>query len=135
MPPNARTSICIWGYFWGNTAARHTYRTSGSLQVQRCGRDRDSAWDGYFPSLDQAVPESWHWPEERAAGVLGRDGWSAGEHLMQVADARQWQNIAAAVRLSSINAEQIKACAGGAAKTGNSVSCTIKVAPSSPSGT
>ncbi len=79
--------------------------------------------------LDQAVPESWHWPEERAASVLERDEWSAGERLMQVADPRQWQNIAAAVHLSSINAGQLQACAESAAKAGSSVSCSIKVVP------
>jgi hypothetical protein len=87
------------------------------------------------PSLDQAVPESWHWPEERAAGVLERDGWSAGERLMEVANPRQWQNIAAAVRLSSINAGQLQACAERADKAGSTVTCSIKVVPPSRSGT
>jgi hypothetical protein len=87
------------------------------------------------PSLDQAVPESWHWPEERAASVLERDGWSAGERMMQVADPRQWQNVSTAVRLSNINAGQLQACAESADKAGSTVSCTIKVVPPGRSGT
>jgi hypothetical protein len=28
--------------------------------------------------MDHAVPESWHWPEARAADMLGRSEWEAG---------------------------------------------------------
>ena len=36
--------------------------------------------------IAQSVPESWHWPEQRAADVLMRGEWDAGMRLLQVAD-------------------------------------------------
>jgi Family of unknown function (DUF6118) len=39
----------------------------------------------------RAMPESWHWPEKRAANVLDRDMWEAGERLQEVADSKRWE--------------------------------------------
>ncbi len=38
----------------------------------------------------RAAPERWAWPERMAAHVLRRDLWSAGERLLQTADAGRW---------------------------------------------
>lgn len=40
----------------------------------------------------RAAPQSWVWPEKMAAHVLRRDLWSAGERLLQAADARRWRD-------------------------------------------
>lgn len=47
----------------------------------------------------KAAPEQWAWPEQRAARVLDRDMWSAGERLLSVADAAQWREVQAARRI------------------------------------
>ncbi|WP_395337613.1 DUF6118 family protein (plasmid) [Novosphingobium sp. BL-8H] len=44
------------------------------------------------------APANWHWPEERAAAMLGRDKWAAGERLLEVADVERWQKMQAALR-------------------------------------
>lgn len=48
--------------------------------------------------IDWSAPRSWYWPEERAAKILGRDKWSAGEWLLEVADPARWQKVRAAIR-------------------------------------
>lgn len=40
-----------------------------------------------------AAPATWAWPEKRAARVLRRDVWSAGERLLTVADGEGWQAL------------------------------------------
>lgn len=40
-----------------------------------------------------AAPANWAWPEKRAAHVLRRDMWSAGERLLTVADGEGWQAL------------------------------------------
>lgn len=40
-----------------------------------------------------AAPARWAWPEKRAARVLDRDMWSAGERLLSVADPERWRRI------------------------------------------
>jgi len=44
------------------------------------------------------APLSWHWPEGRAAAILGRDKWAAGERLLEVADPERWRFVQAALR-------------------------------------
>jgi hypothetical protein len=51
-----------------------------------------------LPIIDRRMPESWHWRERRAAEILGRDGWSAGERLMEVFEPEQWAKVQAAVK-------------------------------------
>ena len=40
-----------------------------------------------------AAPAGWAWPERRAAHVLRRDMWSAGERLLSVADPERWREL------------------------------------------
>ncbi|WP_241693548.1 DUF6118 family protein [Caulobacter sp. SSI4214] len=40
-----------------------------------------------------AASARWAWPEKRAAGVLDRDMWSAGERLLFVADPVRWRGL------------------------------------------
>ncbi|HEY9127433.1 MAG TPA: DUF6118 family protein, partial [Acidobacteriaceae bacterium] len=42
-----------------------------------------------------AAPARWAWPEKRAAHVLDRDMWSAGERLLSTADAERWGRLSA----------------------------------------
>ncbi|WP_324697787.1 DUF6118 family protein [Novosphingobium sp. RL4] len=44
------------------------------------------------------APASLHFPEQRAAAILGRDEWAAGERLLVVADPQRWAKMQAAIR-------------------------------------
>ena len=58
-------------------------------------------WD----AVTRIAPERWHWPEHRAADMLGLDEWSAGERLLEVADPERWQKVKAAMRsIEDVNA-------------------------------
>ncbi|MPS68778.1 MAG: hypothetical protein E2586_09800 [Novosphingobium sp.] len=48
--------------------------------------------------IDWSAPRTWYWPEARAAKILGRDKWAAGERLLEVADMERWQKVEAALR-------------------------------------
>lgn len=66
--------------------------------------------------IAQAVPESWHWPEAKAARILQRDGWSAGERLLQVSDPERWGDLVGAARSAEQNARALANCDQHAAK-------------------
>ncbi|TDW59256.1 hypothetical protein EDF57_11438 [Novosphingobium sp. PhB55] len=60
------------------------------------------------PIIDRRVPESWHWPEQRAADILGRDKWSAGERLLEVSDPARWMRVKAAMEIVEDKSSEIK---------------------------
>lgn len=62
------------------------------------------------------MPESWHWPEKRAANILQRDGWQAGLRVLQEAAI-----------LTRNNANALEDCRKWVAKAKMAVSCSIKV--------
>jgi hypothetical protein len=77
--------------------------------------------------IAQAVPESWHWPEARAARILQRDGWSAGERLLQVSNLPRWNEMVDAIRIVDQNAEALTNCRERIARKGKPVDCAIQV--------
>lgn len=77
--------------------------------------------------VDRAVPEGWHWPEERAASVLQRDGWAAGERMLQVSDPERWQALREASSVWASNAKVLEDCGQRAAKVRKGVTCSISV--------
>ena len=77
--------------------------------------------------IDKAAPESWQWPEERAASLLQRDGWAAGERLLQVSDPQRWQTLREAASVWASNAKALEDCQKRAAKVRKGVSCSISV--------
>jgi hypothetical protein len=77
--------------------------------------------------VDRAAPEDWHWPEERAASLLQRDGWSAGERMLQVYDPQQWRAFQETPRVWQSNAKVLEDCQRRAAKARKGVSCSISV--------
>jgi hypothetical protein len=82
--------------------------------------------------ISQAAPERWHWPEARAANVLGRDAWSAGTRLLAVADQKRFRALLDADRLAEDNRERLSACRARADKAGQSLECVIKVGKPDP---
>jgi hypothetical protein len=77
------------------------------------------------PVIAQLAPESWHWPEERAAAMLRRTPWDAGVRLMQVADPQQAQALADAARLAKDNADVLTGCRKRAEQLNAPVRCSI----------
>jgi hypothetical protein len=77
--------------------------------------------------VDRAVPEGWHWPEERAASLLRRDGWSAGERMLQVSDPQRWRALQETARVWQSNVKVLADCQRRAAKARKGVSCSILV--------
>jgi len=77
--------------------------------------------------IAQAVPESWHWPEDQAAEILGRTRWDAGVRLMQVADPQQAQALADAARLAKDNADVLTRCRERAEHLKTRVKCEITI--------
>jgi hypothetical protein len=78
-------------------------------------------------AIDRAMPESWHWPEQRAADALQLDGWHAGLRMLQVSDPGQWRALQDAAILARDNADALADCRKRAAKAKKAVSCSIKV--------
>ena len=79
------------------------------------------------PIIAQLAPESWHWPEERAAAILRRTPWDAGVRLMQVANPQQAHALGEAARLSTDNADVLAGCRQRAKQFGRPVKCSIEI--------
>lgn len=77
--------------------------------------------------IAQSVPESWHWPEQRAADVLQRNEWAAGIRLLQVSDPARLSALDEAARLAKANAQELADCRDRAAQSKVSVKCRIEV--------
>lgn len=77
--------------------------------------------------IAQAVPKSWHWPEANAARILQRDGWSAGERLLQVSNPARWKQLTEAAQIAEQNAEALASCGERGARRGKPLDCVIKV--------
>jgi Family of unknown function (DUF6118) len=73
----------------------------------------------------RAMPESWHWPEKRAANVLDRDMWDAGERLQAVADPTRWKARTAIEAATVDSKESIAACLRAIARTSKPAECRI----------
>lgn len=81
-----------------------------------------------FPVIvARAVPEQWAWSEKRAALILGRDMWSAGEHLLATADQDRWREIQAERRTMDQNREALVRCAKAAQRAKAEKRCVISV--------
>ncbi|MGN8000170.1 DUF6118 family protein [Sphingomonas sp. 22176] len=81
------------------------------------------------PVIAQLAPESWHWPEERAAAILSRAPWDAGLRLMEVANPPQARALAEAERLSKDNADVLTGCRDRARRLNAPVKCSVSVLP------
>jgi hypothetical protein len=93
------------------------------------------AFGTIIPSrLAQAAPESWHWPEARAAAELNRNGWEAGVRLLQVSSPRRLQALTDAAQLSIDNAGALTDCRSRAGNAADSVTCRVTVRRALPSG-
>ena len=78
-------------------------------------------------AVSRAAPESWHWPEQRAANLLSRDMWSAGARLMQVADPESWSALSRLTDLYRANEKAIDTCYEEAQRRKKAVPCSIEI--------
>lgn len=81
------------------------------------------------PVIDRTVPESWQWPERRAANLLSRDMWGAGVRLMQAADPERWNSLARASRIHAQNEKDLEACQKQANRRKKPMACSVEIEP------
>ncbi|MBE1528980.1 hypothetical protein GGC65_003436 [Sphingopyxis sp. OAS728] len=79
------------------------------------------------PVIDRTVPESWQWPERRAANLLSRDMWGGGVRLMQAADLERWNALAQASQIYGRNQKAIETCRKQADRKKKPVNCSIEI--------
>lgn len=82
------------------------------------------------PVIARTAPESWQWPERRAADLLSSDMWGAGVRLMQAADPERWNVLARASRIHGQNDKAIEGCRKQADRRKKPVACSIQIEPS-----
>ena len=87
-------------------------------------------WAAFAGVVARAVPASWQWPEKMAARALDLSMWEGGQRMMQAASPTAFRAIIAADRMVLANRETIEGCSKAAARTRETVRCTIKVGAS-----
>lgn len=75
----------------------------------------------------RAVPQSWAWPEKMAAHVLRRDLWSAGERLLQTADAERWTDGRDGAAIVAQNRDKLARCSRETRPAKRPRSCLIEL--------
>ncbi len=75
----------------------------------------------------EIAPASWQWPERMAARTLDMPRWEAGQRMMQSASPTAFHAIVAADKIVTANREPIEKCSKAAARTRETVRCTISV--------
>ena len=88
-------------------------------------------WATFAGPIARAVPESWHWPEQRAARALDMPMWQAGQRLMATANPTAFRALDRSDRLVTTNRTAIERCANVAKTTGSVVRCSILLGPDS----
>ncbi|WP_039391178.1 DUF6118 family protein [Novosphingobium sp. MBES04] len=71
------------------------------------------------------VPDRWHWREKSAVAAMKRDGWTAGERLMQVYDEKRWEEVAHFLRLPDEERAKFADCATKAEEAESKATCPI----------
>lgn len=116
----------------GRQLHSHTEAHGQRRRVWRTGLASFMAGMAVWATLDgvvaRAAPESWHWPERRAAWALDMPMRQAGVRLMAIADSATFRAIIAGHRIVTANQEVIKGCVKIAGKMGHAVRCTVKIA-------
>jgi len=98
------------------------------LQAALAGVVGGAVLGASFPVIvAQAAPEQWAWPERRAARVLHRDMWSAGERMLATADVERWREIQTARRIVGQNRDVLARCVRTTQKAKVGKRCLISV--------
>jgi hypothetical protein len=111
---------------WIDAARLASVQNWRLLQVALAGLIGGGVLGASLPTaVVQAAPEQWAWPEKRAARVLHRDMWSAGERMLSVADPDRWREIQTARRIVGQNREALARCARAAQNAKAKMRCVI----------
>lgn len=111
---------------WVDTARLASVQNWRLLQAALAGVVGGAVLGASFPIIvAQAAPEQWAWPERRAARVLHRDMWKAGERLLAVADPQRWQEMRTAQRIVEQNRDVLARCVTTAQKAKGAKRCPI----------
>lgn len=72
------------------------------------------------------VPDSWLWREKATVETMNRDGWAAGERLMQVYDPKRWEQVAEFLRLPEEKRATFADCMQQAHDKARAASCIMR---------
>ncbi|WP_425998231.1 DUF6118 family protein [Caulobacter sp. DWR1-3-2b1] len=113
---------------WVDTARLASVQNCRLLQAALAGVIGGAVLGASFPVIvAQAAPEQWAWPEKRAARVLHRDMWPAGERMLAVADPKRWRETQTARRIVEQNRDVLARCVAAAQKAKGGKRCLVKV--------
>ncbi len=113
---------------WVDTARLASVQNWRLLQATLAGVIGGAVLGASFPVIiAQAAPEPWAWPERRAARVLHRDMWPAGERLLAAADPQRWREMQTAQRLVEQNRDVLARCITAVQKAKGAKRCLISV--------
>ena len=113
---------------WVNAARLARVQNWRLLQAALAGAIGGAVLGASFPIIaTQAAPERWAWPERRAARVLHREMWPAGERLLAVADPQRWREVQTARRIVEQNRDVLARCVAVARKAKGARRCLIRV--------
>lgn len=113
---------------WVDTARLASVQNWRLLQAALAGVIGGAVLGASLPVIvAQAAPEQWAWPERRAARVLHRDMWSAGERMLAVADPQRWQEMQIWRRIVEQNRDVLARCVAAGQKAKGAKRCLISV--------
>jgi Family of unknown function (DUF6118) len=75
----------------------------------------------------RAVPQSWHWPENIAASIVGTDQEVAGTRLIKSAAPERWRDIVFGLGIVRDNRDALAQCKTRATNKSASVRCAIEI--------
>ena len=85
-------------------------------------------WSFLPGTIARAVPESWHWPERMAAGIVGESSrWDAGARLMRSESPQVLSALVQAADLLRDNRDAIDACRKSATTSLQPVRCAVRI--------
>jgi Family of unknown function (DUF6118) len=85
-------------------------------------------WSFLPGTIARAVPESWHWPERMAAGMVGESSrWDAGTRLMRSESPQALNALMQAADMLRDNRDAIDVCRKSAATSRQPVQCKVKI--------
>ncbi|MBB3941455.1 hypothetical protein GGR39_003132 [Novosphingobium fluoreni] len=72
------------------------------------------------------VPDSWLWREQTAVQAMNREGWSAGERLMQIYDPTRWEGVALFLQLPEKERAKFSDCLQRGYDNAKGITCRIR---------
>ncbi|WP_375428915.1 DUF6118 family protein [uncultured Sphingomonas sp.] len=86
-------------------------------------------WGAFGGTLARVTPDSWLWPERLAARTLGGSQWDGARRLAAASYPETWNDMLAGVIIGRGNQAALERCQKAATKAGESVRCTVRIAP------